>query len=157
MATDKLDIKTVLKAIDTRDISWFNSLSDEEKKKLTIWQLMRFVSSCDSKNKSINHHYLTMTNDLVNVHFNTLKNHPELQFRLLQVCGIGTSQYHAWIAPGKRSKDNKIAEWVSQALYPQFNDDEIDLFLSKNTKDDLKQIAIEMGLQDKEITELFGK
>ena len=61
---EKIDIKHVLNAIDNRDFSWIDTLTQEEKKKLSIWQIMRFVSSCDAYNNDIKFHYLQMTNDI---------------------------------------------------------------------------------------------
>ena len=55
---EKIDIKHVLNAIDNRDFSWIDTLTQEEKKKLSIWQIMRFVSSCDAYNNDIKFHYL---------------------------------------------------------------------------------------------------
>lgn len=153
---DRLDIKSVLKAIDTRDLKWYDSLNEEEKKKLSVWQVMRFVSSCESRNGDINYHYLTLTNELVNTHFNTLRLYPDLQFRLMQLVGIGATQYHSWIAPSKRDKSDKVREWISQQ-YPAYNDEEIDLLLQQNSLTELKDYARELGLQEKEITDIFGK
>lgn len=156
VTVDKLDIKQVLGAVDNRDFEWINTLSDEDKKKLSVWQIMRFVSSCDSSNKEITRHYLQMTNDIVNTHFNSLRLHPELQFRLLQVCGIGSKQYHAWIPPSKKEKSNKVKNWL-ESQFPEYNDDEIDLLFKNNTTNELKSFAMEKGLQDKEILDIFGK
>jgi len=97
-----------------------------------------------------------MTNDIVNTHFNSLRLHPELQFRLLQVCGIGSKQYHAWIPPSKKEKSNKVKNWL-ESQFPEYNDDEIDLLFRNNTTDELKSFAMEKGLQDKEILDIFGK
>ncbi len=153
---EKIDIKHVLNAIDNRDFEWINTLTPDEKKKLSIWQIMRFVSSCDSYNDDIKNHYLRMTNDIVNTHFNSLRLHPELQFRLLQICGIGSKQYHSWIAPSKKEKNDKVRNWV-ESVYPEYNEDEVNLILKNNSIADLKQFATEKGLQDKEITDIFGK
>ena len=38
---------------------------------------------------------------------------------------------------------------------PHLKSDELDLFLSLNTKDDLKDFMISAGMQDKEIKEVF--
>jgi len=153
---EKIDIKHVLNAIDNRDFSWIDTLTQEEKKKLSIWQIMRFVSSCDAYNNDIKFHYLQMTNDIVNTHFNSLRLHPELQFRLLQICGIGSKQYHSWIAPAKKDKNDKVRNWIENQ-YPEYNEDEITLILKNNSIEELKVFAMEKGLQDKEITDIFGK
>ena len=87
--SNKLSIKEEMRAIDQRDVGWWDSLTEEEQKKVGIWILMRYTSACDSNHDEIRDHYLTMTNDLVNVQFNTLRHHPQLQHRLLQIVGIG--------------------------------------------------------------------
>ena len=102
--SNKLTIKEEMRAIDQRDVGWWDTLTEEEQKKISPWLLMRYTSACDTNHDAIRDHYLTMTNELVNVQFNTLRHHVQLQHRLMQVVGIGKSQYHPWIAPGKRQK-----------------------------------------------------
>ena len=63
---EKIDIKHVLNAIDNRDFSWIDTLTQEEKKKLSIWQIMRFVSSCDAYNNDIKASFFTYVNGGVN-------------------------------------------------------------------------------------------
>jgi hypothetical protein len=151
---DKLSIKEEMRAIDCRDTGWWDSLTEEEQQKVSPWVLMRYTSACDTNHDSIRDHYLTMTNELVNVQFNTLRHHPQLQHRLLQVVGIGKSQYHPWLAPGKREKKNRVADWLL-TMYPGLNDDELDILLSQNTIDDLKDLARSAGMTDKDIQALF--
>lgn len=151
--SNKLSIKEEMRAIDQRDVGWWDSLTEEEQKKVGIWILMRYTSACDSNHDQIRDHYLSMTNDLVNVQFNTLRHHPQLQHRLLQIVGIGKSQYHPWIPPGKRQKKNKVADWLIK-LYPSINDDELDLLL-QSTKAELKALAEQTGMTDKDIKALF--
>jgi hypothetical protein len=152
---NKLDIKEELKAIDQRDTSWWDSLTEEEQSKVSIFVLMRYTSSVDNKNTEIVSHYLTMTNEFVNVHYNELRKDPQLQHKLLQLVGIGINQFHPWIAPSKKRKtNNKIIKWLS-TLYPQYSDDELDLLVQTNDKKDLLDLAESSGLSQKEITELF--
>ena len=148
----KLDIKNEMKAIDTKDRKWYNSLTDEEKSKLSLWPLMRYTSSEGDKN--FKEHYLEWTNEVVNVHFNKLRQHPELQFKLLQLVGLGKPTFHPWIAPGKRGKKNKIHEWVIKN-YSHLNDDEVDIFISTRTKEDFISLFEEYGMTKKEIKELL--
>ena len=151
--SNKLSIKEEMRAIDQRDMGWWDTLTEEEQKKISPWVLMRYTSACDTNHDEIRDHYLTMTNALVNVHFNVLRHHPQLQHRLLQIVGIGKSQYHPWIAPGKRQKKNKVAEWLLE-LYPGLNDDELDILLQSDKKE-LKALAEETGMTDKQIKDLF--
>ena len=88
MVNAKLTIKNEMSAIDTKNRTWYNSPTDDEKKKVGIWVLMRYCSSVKNNVTDIEEHYLEFTNEIVNVHFNTLR-HPELQFKLMQAIGIG--------------------------------------------------------------------
>jgi hypothetical protein len=151
--SNKLTIKEEMRAIDQRDAGWWDTLTEEEQKKISPWLLMRYTSACDTNHDAIRDHYLSMTNELVNVHFNTLRHHVQLQHRLMQVVGIGKSQYHPWIAPGKRQKKNKVAEWLL-TLYPGINDDELDILL-ESPKAELKSLAQSAGMTDKDIKALF--
>ena len=149
-----LSIKSEMSAIDTKNRSWYNSLTDEEKKKVGIWVLMRYASSVKHDIKDIEEHYLTYTNELVNVHFNTLRHHPELQFQLLQALGLGKPMFHPWIAPGKKGTETKLYKFFKE-YYTEYNDDELLLLLSQFTKDELKEKLEEFGLDNKNIKELM--
>ena len=80
-------LKDVCLAIDKRNKKFYNSLDDEQQKKFSTWLYMRYASSVDSP--IFRDHYLQMVNDLVNVNFSDLKNHIELQWLLMSLCGIG--------------------------------------------------------------------
>ncbi len=153
----KLNIKEEMRAIDCRDRAWYDTLTEEEKNKLSIWQLMRWVSSTTSKVNDINYHYLTMTNELVNVHFNTLRKHPQLQHQLMQVIGLGSVQYHSWIKPAKKFKgevNNKLLNFLSE-LYPSYNQQELELVARENPQEEIEDLAESTGMSKKDIKELF--
>lgn len=151
--TYKVDIKNVMNALDTRDHSWYDKLTEEEKKDISIWQIMRFMSSCQSKSDDIEYHYLIMTNEIVNTHFNLLRNDPELQFKLLQIVGLGLKQYHPWIPPAKRQKTNKLFDFFLER-YPTYREDDVYDLLSISTKEEIIKFLQDNGLSDEEIKEL---
>ena len=134
-----LSIKAEMSAIDKKNRNWYNDLTDDEKKKVSPWMLMRYASSVKHDVIDFEEHYLEWTNELVNVHFNTLRHHPELQIQLLQVVGIGSNQFHPWIAPGKRGKSDKMVELVA-TKYPYLNDDEINIYLNTLTVKQVKDL-----------------
>lgn len=147
-------IKEEMSALDKRQFEWYSNLSDEDKSSLSMWVLMRYASSVDGGIPDISYHYLMMINDIVNVHFNALRKHPELQWRLMQVCAIGTSQKHTWIKPGKRKgqvKGNaKMFEFYLD-LYPHLNDDEIEWALTQMSKEDKIELLEGAGIEKKKI------
>lgn len=147
-------IKQEMSAIDRRELNFWESLSDEDQKKLSMWLLMRWASAVNSNVREIEEHYLVMINELVNVHFNLLRHDPDWQLRLMQCVGIGTSQRHEWIKPMKKkgttSKRPKLY-LLFEREYPHLNHCEIELLISKNTDDDLKEWLRGFGMSDKDI------
>ena len=148
----KLNIKEEMRAIDAKDRRWYDSLTEEEKSKLGIWLLMRYTSNAGEK--MFQEHYLEWTNEVVNVHFNKLRKHPQLQWQLLQLVGLGKPTYHPWIAPGKAGKKNKLQKWVEEN-YPHLNEDEVDIFISVRSKEDLIELFEEYGLDKKQIKDIL--
>jgi hypothetical protein len=147
-----LSIKEEMKAIDTKDRSWYDELTDEERKKVGIWVLMRYTCSLNHNIKDFEEHYLEWTNELVNVHHNTLRHHPQLQFQLLQAVGLGKTMFHPWIAPGKKKKQNKFINYLTDQL-THLNDDEI--FLYEGLIENKRSYLEECGLDKKQIKELL--
>lgn len=145
-----LGLDRELPAMDYRKLDFYANLTPEEKKELSPWVLMRFMSS--SQGDAI--HHLTMVNDLVNVDFSVIAKHPELQWKLLAMCGTKKKQYHPWIAPPKGVKKNRLEEAVLQH-YPLMKDDELELFLQVNSKEELEEFFRDNGYDDKAIKELF--
>ena len=155
---NKLSIKEEMRAIDQRDRGWWDSLTEEEQKKVSIFVLMRYTSAVQTKNTNIEHHYLALTNELVNKHYNILRRDVQLQHKLLQCVGLGTTQFHPWIPPSKqrKSKAGKLVKWL-QEIYPIYNDEELELLVSTNDKQNFIDLAEEMGMDKKDIKELFKK
>ena len=149
---NKLNIKEEMRAIDAKDRRWYDSLTEEEKSKLGMWLLMRYTSSAGEK--MFQEHYLEWTNEVVNVHFNKLRKHPQLQWQLLQLVGLGKPTYHPWIAPGQAGKKNKLQKWVEEN-YPHLNDDEVDIFIAVRSKEDFIDLFEEYGLDKKQIKDIL--
>lgn len=146
-------IKEEMRALDTRNFEWYQNLSEDEQKSLSMWVLMLYASSVESKVSEINHHYLTMVNDFVNVNFNSLKHHPELQWRLMQLCSVGTVQYHPWIRPGRRQSkaSNRLMFEFYLNLYPHLKDDEIEMALALLSKEEKIDLLEQYGIEKKKI------
>ena len=92
MVNAKLTIKNEMSAIDTKNRTWYGT-TDDEKKKVGIWVLMRYPSSVKNNVKDIEEHYLEFTNDIVNVHSKCTKASFQLQFKLMQAIGIGKQMF----------------------------------------------------------------
>src|ERR1700756_3326032 len=105
-----LTLQMELPAMDFRDMNFYANLSDEHKKEISLWLLMRYMSSSQNNTE----YHLMMVNDMVNHNFSSLSKHPELQWKLLAMCGTKRKQFHPWIAPPKGIKKNKLEEAILQ-------------------------------------------
>lgn len=149
-----IELKEVMGALDKRNRDWYGNLQDEKRKAFSPWMMMRYASSVQGKNSA---HYILMVNDLVNKDFTSISKHPELQWKLMSTCGSGKVEFHPYIKPPTaRKKKNQLVELIN-TLYPHMKQDEVDLFLQLNTKQDLKQLMEAHGYDDKSIKDILGK
>ncbi len=152
--TPAIPLKDVMSALDKKDRGWYNRLSVEQKKAFSAWMMMRYCSSVQGKDAA---HYIYMTNELVNKDFMEVSKHPELQWLLLSACGIGKIQFHPYLKPpNARKKKDKVSNFIAD-LYPHIKNDEIELMLQINSKEELKELAEAHGYDDKSIKDIFGK
>jgi hypothetical protein len=142
--------KEVLPALDQGDKDFYNRLDDDKKKEFVAWITMRWLSSCKGRTAD---HYLIMVNEFVNHNFSALTKHPELQWKLMALCGTGTKQFHQWIKPGKTRGKNKVQETLSK-IYPSLKNDELELLETISSKEEIVDTLIAAGYDDKEIKEI---
>jgi hypothetical protein len=145
-----IDIFSVLAAIDRRDKGYYNSLTEDERKSLAFLVVMRWVSSVSDKTGLADYHIL-MTNDIVNVGFWDLAKHPELQWLLLTCVGSGQTQRHNWIPGPKKKARSGALDTLLNERYPGLNDSELELLKDTNTWDDIENLCLQYGFDDKKI------
>ena len=148
-----LPLALELAAMDYRDKNFYTNLNDEQRKAISLWVLMRWMSS--SRGDAEQH--LTLVNDVVNVNFSVISKHPELQWKLLALCGTSKKQYRDWVTPGKKSKNskkNKVEEALLQ-FYPLMKDADLELLQQINTQEDFEEFFKANALDDKTIKEIY--
>ena len=149
-----LPLKEVMAALDKKDKGWYNRLTPEKRKAFSTWMMMRYASSVQGRNAA---NFLFMVNELVNKDFEDIYKHPELQWLLMSACGTGKVEFHPYIKPpNSRKKKDKVSEFIL-SIYPHLKSDELELMLSINSKDDLKEFAKAHGHDDKTINDIFSK
>jgi len=153
MTANKVEIPLIpmLSAADRGDKNFYSNLLPEQKKVFQPWLAMRFLSSVEGRNAD---HYLLMVNDLVNHEFSSLSKHPELLWKIMALCGVGSVQKHPWIAPGKRKGKNKIQAALSK-LFPALKSDELELIEKIYTLEEIIILFKDAGYPDIEIKELL--
>jgi len=147
-----LQIKDIMAAVDRKDYNYYTNLTDEQRKSMNLWMTQRYASSVQGKFAG---HYLVMVNEFMNTNWSDVSKHPELQWKLMCLAGVGKTQFHPFVkVPKAKRKRDKIEELVRE-LFPLLKHDEVRLFLKMNTPDDIKQIALESGVDDKTLDEAF--
>ena len=105
-----------MRAIDQRDRGWWDSLTEEEQKKVGIFILMRYTSAVQTRNADIEYHYLALTNELVNRHYNILRRESQLQHKLLQCVGLGSTYLSDSSKQTEKRQTRKTNEMVARTV-----------------------------------------
>ena len=102
-------------------------------------------------------HYLLLTNDIVNIDFFVLQNHPKLQWLLMNIVGIGNIQNHQWLSLSNIKNNNKteLLDEIIKEVYPSISYRELDFFKKINNENDIEEIAKKMGKDDNELKKIM--
>lgn len=146
---DKLSINNEMAVFDRKDRDFYNSLTDDERKKFSNYLMIRYGSSVQGS-RDLQEFYLIACNERLNKHFFTINRHPKLQWLCATTVspGIGT-QRHQWIAPKKKEPGAGSIKKQLAELFPHMKDDEINLMAELNTKKDIDAYIKALGLETK--------
>jgi hypothetical protein len=157
MMIDKLNIANEMAQFDYKNRDFFDSLTEEEKKKFSPFLMIRWGAAVQG-NADMQAYYLMSTNEKLNKNFfdvNTAQ-HKKLQWLMATTVSPGMGkQYHKWLAAGKKDSSNNKTEKFVREMFPHLKDDEVKLMAEINTKDDLKKLAKSYGWEDKRIKEFL--
>jgi hypothetical protein len=118
---DKLSIHNEMACFDRKDRDFYDTLTDEERKKFSNFLMIRWGSSVQG-GQELQEYYLQSCNHYLNKHFFTINRHPKLQW----LCATAVSpdlgvQRHQWIS-AKKKDDNKANSGTKKKqlmnLYP---------------------------------------
>ena len=146
---DKLSINNEMTVFDRKDREFYDSLTDEERKKFSNFLMIRYGSSVQGS-QELQEFYLIATNERLNKHFFNINRHPKLQWLCATTVspGMGTFR-HNWIAPKKKEAGSSGIRKQLAELYPHLKDDEIDLMAKINTKKDIDAYLKDLGTDKK--------
>lgn len=158
--TYKLDIwNDIMPAIDRRDMKRYSKLTTEERKGFSFPIVMRTASSVQG-DPNVRDWYLLSINERVNKHGALLSRHPELQYRLMASCGVGSRQNHPWIAMPKKAAVHDILYDLIRENWEGANDLECKIILKQIDDEKFLSLIREMGLdpdRSKEVTEAYER
>ena len=146
---DKLSIQNEMMQFDRKNRQFYDSLTDEERKKFSNFLMIRWGSSIQGS-AELQGYYLQSSNHYVNKHFFAINRHPKLQWLCATAVSpdLGT-QRHQWIAPKKKEAGvSGIKKQISE-LFPHLKDDEVELMSKINTKKDIDAYLKQLGQEVK--------
>lgn len=143
--SNKLNIQNEMRCLDSKVRNFYDSLTEEERKKFSNYLMIRWGSSVVGASE-LQEYYLIATNERLNKHFFELSRHPKLQWLLATTVSPGMGNHrHQWIAPKKKEKgDNEIKKALMD-LYPTMKSDEINMLSKMITKKELKELMKDLG------------
>jgi len=151
--TQKLNLDSVLQALDRQDLDYYSKLTDEEKKAYSPFILMRYMASAGPQSHQAPYAVIAI-NELVNKSLFELGKHPELQHKLLCLAGLGKKQYRPYLGSKNAKSKTKIVDEFFMTLYPGINATELAILKSKHDKNTLRELGEDAGLSKAEIKEL---
>jgi hypothetical protein len=134
---DKLSIQNEMAQFDRKNREFYDSLTDEERKKFSNYLMIRWGSAVQGS-RELQEFYVIATNERLNKRFFDINRHPRLQWLTATTVspGLGT-QRHPWIAPKKKEAGASGIRKQLAELYPHLKDDEVELMSRINTKKDI--------------------
>lgn len=149
---DKLSINYELAMLDTKDREFFDSLSEEEKKKFSPYLMIRWAADVQGS-ADLQAYYLMSVNERLNKNFFDISTseHKKFQWLLASTVSPGMGkQRHTWLGAKKKQTNSKSIKFLRQ-IYPLLKDDEIDLLSKLNSTDSLRKMAREHGWDEKRV------
>ena len=142
---DKLSIQNEMIQFDRKNRQFYDSLTDEERKKFSNYLMIRWGSSIQGS-AELQGYYLQSSNHYVNKHFFDINRHPKLQWLCATAVSpdLGT-QRHQWIAPKKKEAGARGIKKQIVELFPHLKDDEVELMSKINTKKDIDTYLKQLG------------
>jgi hypothetical protein len=144
-----LDLARLLAAVDNKDYSFYDNLTEAELKEFSPYVLMRYISNVDTRDRDIQEWFVEMTNEMVNKnHWELSKNHEKLHWLLYSAVGAGIKSFHPYL-PALKKELNKIEKLLAE-LHPTYKFEDIKLLAKLMTEQDIKELFDAMGFDKKD-------
>lgn len=142
---DKLSIQNEMSEFDRKNRDFYDSLTDEERKRFSNYLMIRWGSAVQGR-RDLQEYYVIATNERLNKHFFAVNRHPRLQWLMATSVSPGLgSQRHPWIAPKKREAGSNEVKKTLSELYPTMKSADIEVMAAVIDKKELKQYLREHG------------
>ena len=136
---DKLSIANEMAQLDGKNRDFYDSLTDEERKKFSNYLMIRWGSSV-AGSRELQEYYVQSCNHYLNKHFFAINRHPKLQWLSATAVspGLGNMR-HQWISPKKKESGGNEVKKALLEIYPNMKSSDIDTLSQLTTKKDIKE------------------
>lgn len=132
---------------DGKNRHFYDSLTDEERKKFSNYLMIRWGSSVQGS-RELQEFYVISTNERLNKHFFSVNRHPQLQWLMATSVSPGLgSQRHQWIAPKKKDSANTEVKKALMELYPNMKMSDIDALAAVTDKKEIREYHKQSGVE----------
>lgn len=146
---EKLSIANEMSCFDRKDRDFYDSLTDEERKKFSNYLMVRWGSAVQGS-AELQEFYLISCNERLNKHFFAINKHPKLQWLCATSVSPGMGAFkHQWIAPKKKEAGASGIKKQLAELFPNRKQDEIELLAGLTTKKELEEYLKQHGRDNK--------
>ena len=144
---DKLSIHNEMAEFDNKNREFYDSLTDEERKKFSNYLMIRWGSAVQGS-RELQEFYVIATNERLNKHFFTVNREPKLQWLMATTVSPGLGkQRHQWIAPKKKDGATSEVKKILMELMPTAKMSDIETLAALVTKKELQDLMKEYGEQ----------
>ena len=141
---DKLHISNEMAQLDRKQRHFYDSLTEEERKKFSLYLMLRWSSSVTGDGE-LQEYYVQSCNHYLNRNFFAVARHPRLQWLMATAVSPGLgAQRHVWIAPQRKHKANPNRKLLAE-LFPAMKSDELDLLAMLVTESELREYERDLG------------
>lgn len=145
---DKLSIQNEMAQFDLKNRSFYDELTDEERKKFSNYLMIRWGSSVQGS-RELQEFYVIATNERLNKHFFAVNKHPKLQWLMATSVspGLGTHR-HQWIAPKKKETGSNEIKKALMEIYPTMKMSDIEALAAITDKKEIREYLRKHGHAD---------
>ena len=134
-----------MRCFDEKDRDFYDSLTDEERKKFSNYLMIRWGSSVHGS-RELQEFYVVATNEQLNKHFYAVNRHPKLQWLMATSVSPGMGVHrHQWIAPKKKESGSSEVKKTLMQLYPRMKMSDIETLAAITDAKELKEHLKHMG------------
>jgi hypothetical protein len=134
-----------MRCFDEKDRDFYDSLTDEERKKFSNYLMIRWGSAVHGS-RELQEFYVVATNERLNKHFYAVNRHPKLQWLMATSVSPGMGVHrHQWIAPKKKESGSSEVKKTLMQLYPTMKLSDIETLAAITDPKELKEHLKNMG------------